>query len=64
MVYEALEGKANYSHVYILLIILLLFSQDDIFNENIQKIVSFASNRHTQKNYTDAILTLYFSLNP
>ncbi|RUP45096.1 Dyggve-Melchior-Clausen syndrome protein-domain-containing protein [Jimgerdemannia flammicorona] len=43
MVYETMEGKTNYSHVYILLIMLLLFSQDDILNENIQKIVSFGS---------------------
>ncbi|KAF7729721.1 hypothetical protein EC973_003799 [Apophysomyces ossiformis] len=29
MVYEAIEGKVNYSQVYILLIILLIFSQDE-----------------------------------
>ncbi|KAI8360560.1 Dyggve-Melchior-Clausen syndrome protein-domain-containing protein [Mortierella sp. GBAus27b] len=38
MVYEGVEGKTNYSQVYVLLVILLLFSQDDVFNENIQKI--------------------------
>ena len=40
MVYEGVEGKTNYSQVYVLLVILLLFSQDDVFNESIQKIVS------------------------
>lgn len=39
MVYEGVEGKTNYSQVYVLLVILLLFSQDDVFNESIQKIV-------------------------
>ncbi|KAF8937787.1 hypothetical protein BGZ58_002148 [Dissophora ornata] len=38
MVYEGVEGKTNYSQVYVLLVILLLFSQDDVFNESIQKI--------------------------
>jgi len=41
MVYEGVEGKTNYSQVYVLLVILLLFSQDDVFNESIQKIVSW-----------------------
>lgn len=40
MVYEGVEGKTNYSQVYVLLVILLLFSQDDVFNDSIQKIVS------------------------
>ncbi|KAG0175177.1 hypothetical protein DFQ28_011210 [Apophysomyces sp. BC1034] len=39
MVYEAIEGKVNYSQVYILLIFLLIFSQDEVNNETIQKIV-------------------------
>ncbi|KAG0297246.1 Triose-phosphate Transporter [Dissophora globulifera] len=38
MVYEGVDGKTNYSQVYVLLVILLLFSQDDVFNESIQKI--------------------------
>ncbi|KAF9101041.1 hypothetical protein BGX27_000123 [Mortierella sp. AM989] len=38
MVYEGVEGKTNYSQVYVLLVILLLFSQDDVFNDSIQKI--------------------------
>jgi len=52
MVYEAMEGKVNYLHVYILLVILLLFSRDDLFNENIQKIVSFTFTiGHVQRSY-------------
>ncbi|KAI8144795.1 Dymeclin [Fennellomyces sp. T-0311] len=38
IIYEAVEGKTNYSQVYILLIVLLLLSQDDVNNETIQKI--------------------------
>ncbi|RHZ66600.1 hypothetical protein Glove_306g9 [Diversispora epigaea] len=38
LLYDGIEGKANYSQMYILLTILLLFSQDEVFNENIQKI--------------------------
>ncbi|KAI9489961.1 Dymeclin [Zychaea mexicana] len=38
IIYEAVEGKTNYSQVYILLIILLVLSQDDVNNETIQKI--------------------------
>ncbi|KAG0368796.1 hypothetical protein BGX24_002697 [Mortierella sp. AD032] len=41
MVYEGVEGKTNYSQVYVLLVILLLFSQDDVFNDSIQKIPWF-----------------------
>lgn len=44
MVYEGVEGKTNYSQVYVLLVILLLFSQDDVFNDSIQKIVRFSPN--------------------
>jgi hypothetical protein len=64
MVYEGVEGKTNYSQVYVLLVILLLFSQDDVFNDSIQKIVCFSSNEHgigvdlyiqsPQGNYNDA----------
>ncbi|KAI9011943.1 Dymeclin [Phycomyces nitens] len=38
MIYEAIEGKTNYSQVYVLLIFLLIFSHDDVNNETIQKI--------------------------
>ncbi|ORZ16712.1 Dymeclin [Lobosporangium transversale] len=38
MVYEGVEGRTNYSQVYVLLVIMLLFSQDEVFNDNIQKI--------------------------
>ncbi|KAI9248029.1 Dymeclin [Phascolomyces articulosus] len=38
IIYEAVEGKTNYSQVYILLIVLLVLSQDDVNNETIQKI--------------------------
>ncbi|KAG0252730.1 Triose-phosphate Transporter [Mortierella polycephala] len=38
MVYEGVEGKTNYSQVYVLLVIMLLFSQDEVFNDSIQKI--------------------------
>ncbi|KAF9304838.1 hypothetical protein BGZ74_000363 [Mortierella antarctica] len=38
MVYEGVEGKTNYSQVYVLLVIMLLFSEDEVFNETIQKI--------------------------
>ena len=40
IIYEAVEGKTNYSQVYILLIVMLLLSLDDVNNETIQKIVS------------------------
>ncbi|CAG8611385.1 12604_t:CDS:10, partial [Ambispora leptoticha] len=38
LLYENIEGKTNYPQIYIMLAILLLFSQDDVFNENIQKV--------------------------
>lgn len=40
LVYESIEGKTNYSQLYIFLIFILIFSQDDVFNESIQKFVS------------------------
>lgn len=40
LIYESMEGKTNYSQVYILMTILLMLSQDDVNNEAIQKIVS------------------------
>lgn len=42
IIYESVEGKTNYSQVYILLTIMLILSQDDVNNETIQKIVSSA----------------------
>lgn len=42
IIYESVEGKTNYSQVYILLTIMLILSQDDVNNETIQKIVSNA----------------------
>lgn len=38
-----MEGKTNYSQVYILMIVLLILSQDDFNNEAIQKIVSLCN---------------------
>ncbi|KAJ8663343.1 hypothetical protein O0I10_000582 [Lichtheimia ornata] len=38
IIYESVEGKTNYSQVYILLTIMLILSQDDVNNETIQKI--------------------------
>lgn len=35
-----MEGKTNFSQIYILMVILLILSQDDVNNEAIQKIVS------------------------
>lgn len=35
-----MEGKTNFSQIYILMVILLILSQDDINNEAVQKIVS------------------------
>ncbi|CAO3606673.1 unnamed protein product [Mucor hiemalis] len=39
LIYESIEGRNNFSQVYILLIILLILSQDDMNNEAIQKII-------------------------
>ncbi|KAI9346649.1 Dymeclin [Pilaira anomala] len=39
LIYESVEGKTNYSQVYILMTVLLILSQDDVNNEAIQKIV-------------------------
>lgn len=39
LIYESVEGRTNFSQVYILLTILLILSQDDMNNEAIQKIV-------------------------
>ncbi|KAI8331572.1 Dymeclin [Chlamydoabsidia padenii] len=39
MIYEFTENRSNFSQVYILMIILLIFSQDDVNNETIQKVM-------------------------
>ncbi|KAF1802275.1 Dyggve-Melchior-Clausen syndrome protein-domain-containing protein [Mucor lusitanicus] len=39
LIYESMEGKTNFSQVYILMVILLILSQDDVNNEAIQKII-------------------------
>ncbi|KAG2211292.1 hypothetical protein INT47_006412 [Mucor saturninus] len=39
LIYESMEGKTNYSQVYILMIVLLILSQDDVNNEAIGKII-------------------------
>ncbi|CAO3624492.1 unnamed protein product [Cunninghamella echinulata] len=39
MIYESVENRTNFSQVYILMIILLIFSQDDVNNETIQKVM-------------------------
>ncbi|KAI8645737.1 Dyggve-Melchior-Clausen syndrome protein-domain-containing protein [Parasitella parasitica] len=39
LIYESMEGTANFSQIYILMVILLILSQDDVNNEAIQKIV-------------------------
>ncbi|KAL7330192.1 hypothetical protein PS15p_205168 [Mucor circinelloides] len=39
LIYESMEGKTNFSQIYILMVILLILSQDDVNNEAIQKII-------------------------
>ncbi|CAO3654552.1 unnamed protein product [Mucor fragilis] len=39
LIYESMEGKTNFSQIYILMVILLILSQDDINNEAVQKII-------------------------
>lgn len=40
LIYEAVDNNsANYSHLYIMLIIVLLLSQDEVYCESIQKVV-------------------------
>lgn len=52
LIYESMEAKTNYSQVYILLVILLLLSQDDMNNEAIQKIVKCASQNKYETFYS------------
>ncbi|CAO3667070.1 unnamed protein product [Umbelopsis vinacea] len=62
LVYESIEGKTNYSQVYIFLIFLLIFSQDDAFNESIQKFnvttLTWFTERPLLKNVTLGGLTM------
>ncbi|CEP19899.1 hypothetical protein [Parasitella parasitica] len=39
LIYESMEGATNFSQIYILMVILLILSQDNVNNEAIQKIV-------------------------
>ncbi|KAI8071187.1 Dymeclin [Gilbertella persicaria] len=39
LIYESMEGKTNYSQVYVLFVILLILSQDDVNNEAVHKVV-------------------------
>ncbi|CAO3644618.1 unnamed protein product [Cunninghamella blakesleeana] len=39
MIYESVENRTNFSQMYILMIILLIFSQDEVNNETIQKVM-------------------------
>ncbi|KAJ2957739.1 hypothetical protein NQZ79_g6588 [Umbelopsis isabellina] len=61
-VYESIEGKTNYSQVYIFLIFILIFSQDDVFNESIQKFnvsnLAWFSERPLLKNVSLGGLTM------
>ncbi|CAM0134719.1 unnamed protein product [Umbelopsis sp. WA50703] len=62
LVYESIEGKTNYSQVYIFLIFILIFSQDDVFNESIQKFnvsnLAWFSERPLLKNVSLGGLTM------
>ncbi|CAO3701506.1 unnamed protein product [Rhizopus stolonifer] len=39
LIYESIEGKTNYTQVYILMTVLLILSQDEVNNDAIQKIM-------------------------
>ncbi|CAO3685374.1 unnamed protein product [Umbelopsis ramanniana] len=62
LVYESIEGKTNYSQLYIFLIFILIFSQDDVFNESIQKFnvtnLTWFTERPLVKNVTLGGLTM------
>ncbi|KAI9260057.1 Dyggve-Melchior-Clausen syndrome protein-domain-containing protein [Helicostylum pulchrum] len=49
LIYESVEGKTNYSQVYILMTILLILSQDDVNNEAIQKIIVYNITWFTER---------------
>ncbi|KAJ3086490.1 hypothetical protein HK102_013049 [Quaeritorhiza haematococci] len=49
LIYECVETKTNYSQLYILLIIILLVSQDDVYNENIQRITIPSQPWYTER---------------
>ncbi|KAI9209840.1 Dymeclin [Polychytrium aggregatum] len=48
-VYESVENKANYSHMYILLIILLLISQDEEYTANLHKTMIPVQGWYTER---------------
>ncbi|KAJ3397381.1 hypothetical protein HDU92_008372 [Lobulomyces angularis] len=48
-IYESIEAKTNYSHMYILLIIVLLLSQDEVYTETIQKIMIPAPSWYVER---------------
>ncbi|ORX54081.1 hypothetical protein DM01DRAFT_1335935 [Hesseltinella vesiculosa] len=39
MIYESIEQRTNFSQIYILMVILLIFSQDEVNNDAIQKVM-------------------------
>lgn len=47
LIYEAVDSSAaNYSQLYIMLIIVLLLSQDEVYCESIQKVVTHLGSNH------------------
>jgi hypothetical protein len=55
-----MEAKTNYSQVYILMVILLILSQDDMNNEAIQKIVKYNSKLFAKPFFFNIILSRLF----
>ncbi|KAI7898688.1 Dymeclin [Cokeromyces recurvatus] len=50
LIYESMEaGKTRYSQVYILMVIILILSQDDVNNEAIQKIIVHNTTWFTER---------------
>ncbi|KAK4515030.1 uncharacterized protein ATC70_002639 [Mucor velutinosus] len=49
LIYESMEGKTNFSQIYILMVILLILSQDDVNNEAIQKIIVHNTTWFTER---------------
>ncbi|KAI8068464.1 Dymeclin [Gongronella butleri] len=39
MIYESIEQRTNFSQIYILMVILLIFSQDEVNNDTMQKVM-------------------------
>jgi hypothetical protein len=54
-----METKTNYSQIYILMVILLILSQDDMNNEAIQKIVKYTLNVVTQRVFCLLMLSIF-----